>query len=690
MIVLRIALRNLRLHWVRSLIVGGLICLGTVLVIVTNSVLDAVEAGMQRSIVDSVAGHLQVYSKDARDDLALFGSPGVAQEDIGKIPSFKEARDKLLENDNVEAVIPMGGNTSIAFAGNAFDIKLRALREAVKVKDSERIAGLKEHLQRMVKVLNEDLPNLRKIASDDAIPPEYAAAAKRAETDAFWADFDKDPLATLEILENKIAPLGTRTGIVFLRYIGTDPQAFAKTFELFEIVDGEMIPEGQRGFLFNKRVYERRVKNRVAYQLDNIKRARDEEGRLIASDEELQTWVERNAKQYRSIVYDLEPGDIPHVTKVLQEELGKPEEQDVTKLLPDFFTMDDDNFDRRHKLFYDEIAPRIILYKYKVGDDLTLTSYTRAGYPRSVNVKIWGTFRFRSLERSTLAGANHLVDMITFRELYGFPTEAQKEEMKEIDKAAGVREVARENAEDALFGEGATLVEEQTGDGFDEFAEADLKGRRAEAIAQQRKPYSQRELEEGMALNMAVFLKDPDKLEETKTELAGLEAGGTELQAVSWHEASGIVGQFTATIRIVMFVLILAIFLAAMAIIVVSMVMATLARVREIGTMRAIGAQRRFVMNLFIAEPVLLSFMAGTIGAIIGGSIVLALNSAGIPAFHDILFFLFGGPSLHPELTVKHLWDAFSLVMFVATIATLLPAILAARVRPVVAMEAKE
>ena len=80
-------------------------------------------------------------------------------------------------------------------------------------------------------------------------PDERGGAGEGARSDAFWEDFDKDPLGSLEFLENRIAPQAADGDLLFLRYVGTDLDAFQKTFDRMEIVDGTPVPEGQRGFL---------------------------------------------------------------------------------------------------------------------------------------------------------------------------------------------------------------------------------------------------------------------------------------------------------------------------------------------------------------------------------------------------------------------------------------------------------
>ena len=135
----RIAFRNIWLHRLRTLIVGGILCFGTTLLIVGNAVLDAVETGMSRSIVRSLAGHLQVYSADAQDEIAIFGRPGGVEEDIGQLTNFAEVRKVLETIPNVASVIPMGTGNAIVFGGNALDRQLEVLREAVRQKDPKQI-----------------------------------------------------------------------------------------------------------------------------------------------------------------------------------------------------------------------------------------------------------------------------------------------------------------------------------------------------------------------------------------------------------------------------------------------------------------------------------------------------------------------------------------------------------------------
>jgi ABC-type lipoprotein release transport system permease subunit len=86
----------------------------------------------------------------------------------------------------------------------------------------------------------------------------------------------------------------------------------------------------------------------------------------------------------------------------------------------------------------------------------------------------------------------------------------------------------------------------------------------------------------------------------------------------------------------------------------------------------------------------LLGLIAGTVGALLGAAMVRKLGQVGIPAFQDILVFLFSGPRLYPTVGVNHLITAGVVIVVVSLIATFYPAFLATRIQPHVAMQARE
>jgi ABC-type lipoprotein release transport system permease subunit len=101
-------------------------------------------------------------------------------------------------------------------------------------------------------------------------------------------------------------------------------------------------------------------------------------------------------------------------------------------------------------------------------------------------------------------------------------------------------------------------------------------------------------------------------------------------------------------IRYVLYISVLIIFAVALVVINNALVMTTLERIAEIGTLRAVGAQRRFLLGMLVVEALAVGGLFGGIGSALGAGIVAILRMVGIPAFNDIFYFFFSGPRLHP------------------------------------------
>lgn len=698
-VVSQIALRNLFASRLKTLIVGGIIFFGALLVVVGSAVVDSIDRAMTRSVVGSVSGHLQVYSRESKDELEVMGGMALEGPDIEALDDFAKVERALATVPNVKAVIPMGISGAIVTAGNTIDVALEKLRASVRLRQagqpSPAFEAEREHVRQMIKVLSDDLKNVRRVQDEAALPAEDAAAVTRAASDEFWTEFDRAPLDGLEFLENRVAPLATDADMLFLRYVGTDPDAFRRSFDRLRIIDGKMIPRGERGFLFSKFVYEDQVKLKTARRMDKIKTALEQGGKTIATDAELKRFVEENKKQVREIELQLYGAALGSVRGKLQKELGS-KETNVRALLAAFFATDDANFQRRYKFFYDQIAPHLQLYRVRVGDTLTIKAFTRSGYVQSVNLKVWGTFAFEGLETSQLAGALNLMDLVSFRDLYGFLTDERAAEIRALRESVGARDVSRERAEEELFGAAAAeepkAVTADATAGAAALAELDqgFAGRLRRQDLSSR-VYDPKELEKGVILNAAVILHDPSRLAESarQIEAAGAKAG-LPLTAVSWQKASGLIGQMVLLLRGVLYTAVAIIFAVALVIISNALVMATLERVQEIGTLRAVGAQRRFVVAMLVVEALAIGLVFGALGAVVGIGVVLAIGKGGIPAPNDIFAFFFSGPRLYPTLGTFNVIVSLVIVFVVSALASFYPGWLAMRVSPRQAMQTED
>jgi ABC-type lipoprotein release transport system permease subunit len=697
-VIVQIALRNLFASRLKTLIVGGIILFGSLLVVVGTALVDSVDASMSRSVIGSVAGHIQVYSAKSKDELTVMGGMAMESPDLTPIDDFAGLHRTLLGVPNVKAVVPMGLSAAQVIAGNTVDVVLERLRALARRKlAGEDVQAAyqseKDHVRQIITVLSAEMDNIRKIQSEKAIAQDDLAAVAKAVSPELWAGFDRDPYPALEFLENRIAPLASDADMLFLRYLGTDTDAFAKSFDRMRIVDGQAIPRGERGFLFSKWVYEQQVKLKTALRLDKINDGINKRSQTIARSEELQRWIKQNTTEVKEIMLQLDGQKTASFRRLLQGELGS-QQSDVAKLLAEFFRVDDANFARRYRFFYDQLAPMLELYRVRIGDMLTIKSFTKSGYVQSVKLRVYGTFAFQGLEDSHIAGELNLMDMVSFRELYGFLTPERAREVQEIKAGAGMKEVSREQAEAELFGKpdlgGATSGGSARPVDEAEAALRSLAGRQQRA-ARASQSYDPAQLEQGDVLNAAVIVKDPRRISQTikDIEAAGAQAG-IPLRAITWQKASGLVGQFVTMIRSVLYISVLIIFAVALVIINNALVMATLERMPEIGTLRAVGAQRRFLLGMLLVEALAVGVLFGSLGALLGAGIVGVIHAVGIPAANEILYFLFSGPRLHPSLSPANVIISLAIVLVVSAISSIYPGLLAMRVSPRQAMQSDD
>ncbi len=702
--LIMIALRNLRASPI-NLIIGALILGGTFTFVVLGSLLNSINASMAQSVIGSLAGDAQIYSAASKDELALYGSMGT-DPDLKNVDQFPKIKAELEKLENVKRVVPMGASMAIVTSGNIVDLTLEKLRNLYKARAGEptdpalaalskdeinaRITNEAAHVRQIIKVLQGDAEKaLKDLIDEKSIDPEVVNALQRVSTDDFWASFEQDPFSSLEFLENKVSPQVSDAQMLPLRYVGTDLDAFQESFDRMQIIKGTPVPKGHRGFLLANFFYEDQMKLKNARRFDKIKEYLGA-GRTIAKDDELTRFVKENRSQTRDIVLQLDGAATVKVTEKLQKLLGS-QESDVSVLLGTFFDTDDSNFNERYDFFYKEIAPMLELYRVRIGDTMTIRAFSKSGYVHAVNVKVYGTFGFTGLENSPLAGTTNLIDMMSFRDLFGYLTADRLAELKQIQRDTGAKVVTRENAEADLFGGDAPVVTEAVAGAIDTDAQfsGETKKLRKEDLL--NRVYSKSEIDDGVVLNAAVMLKDPDRTNETIDRINALSSEkNLGIKAIGWAAASGFLGKMIGVFGVLLLIGVGFIVVIAIIIIFGAMVMATIQRTQMIGTMRAIGAQRGFVQAMVLLESVMLGLVFGGAGILLSVLFMTWLSVFGIAAPNDVAYFFFSGPRLHPHYSVSNLVIAFAIVQTVTLISTLLPAVMASRISPLRAMQADE
>lgn len=673
------ALRSVENHRAKTAIVGSIMFFGAFLWTMGSSLLGSLDRAMSRTIVDSVSGHLQIYEKDTRDSLQLFGGATFGAPDIGDIPSFQALESALADVPNVAALVPMGTTVGLLANDSDLDRALGDLRRASYGEDASDIAAAAERVRYLIGNLKAE--TLRR--SGEGSLPEPVLAGLRsldyALSASFWTEFAADRLGALEFLDTRIAPLGAEGTLIYMRLLGTDLSQFRNVFSQFELVEGEFVPPGERGLLLSTG-FLREIKNRVARELDRMQKDING-GETFAASSSLRDKRDRNIRQYRRALTAFDPGELAAIERVLRSELPDIS-GGLDELLQAFLDVDDSTFGRRYDLFYREIAPRMRLFPIVVGETATMRGFTRSGYMRGVNVNLYGTFRFRGMEESDLAGVYNLIDMSTFRDLYGAPNPDQQAELAALQADLGLTQITRDDAEAALFGGDIQVEEVESGN-------VDL----GQLLAERDAIDSDRagDARQGLALHAAVVLQDPNLTPETQAAVqAALDAAELNLRVVDWQTAAGWIGQMTIAMRMVLVFSMAIIFLVALVVMNNTVLISTMERVNEIGTLRAIGAQRSFVLWMFLIETAVIAGIGALLGAAVGAGLLVWLGQTGIPAFAHEMNFMFGGPRLYPNLSFGGVVVSLAVTVTIALVATFFPARHAARIQPVEAMHARE
>ncbi len=164
-------------------------------------------------------------------------------------------------------------------------------------------------------------------------------------------------------------------------------------------------------------------------------------------------------------------------------------------------------------------------------------------------------------------------------------------------------------------------------------------------------------------------------------------AEGIKAVAGDWQKASGPYGQSVDVVRVVFTVAIVILAIVAVIIIMNTFVISVIERTGEIGTMRAIGAGRKFVRRMFVAEAGILSLAFSTLGALLGWAAAAILGAMRIAAGNDFFEILFGGKFLSPVVTPVSFIAAIFGMVLVGYLANLYPVSVALKIQPVRAMQ---
>ena len=162
---------------------------------------------------------------------------------------------------------------------------------------------------------------------------------------------------------------------------------------------------------------------------------------------------------------------------------------------------------------------------------------------------------------------------------------------------------------------------------------------------------------------------------------------GISAQAGNWEMAAGPFATTADVVRTVFNIAILIIGIVAVIIIMNTMVISVMERTSEIGTMRALGAQRGFVWRMFMVETLVITSLFGLIGVATGLGIIGILHLIGVPATNTFLTILFAGPELKPVASAISVFGSLLIVSVVGVLAHLYPVSVALKIQPIRAIQ---
>jgi putative ABC transport system permease protein len=313
----------------------------------------------------------------------------------------------------------------------------------------------------------------------------------------------------------------------------------------------------------------------------------------------------------------------------------------------------------------------------QVGDTILLTAQTEVYGMKIRGIEIVGIFNFRNaslplefISFVDLENARVLNGMTGITDLQAFLTETELNSLGAVD-------------EDALFGGGGLfdqplIADQGAGGGSRDFDSilGDTSGRaQLSAVDSNAWHYVLLKLDNEGATPRVV--RDLNRT---------FQEAGWDLQAFEWLDGGGALAQFTYVLKTVFNILIIVVAVVAVIIIMNTLVISVTERIPEIGTMRAIGAQKRFVRRMILLETLMIAVVFGAIGIGLGAAVTGILGATGLESDNVMLQVFMGGPVLNPTVSLGSVISSLVAVIVAGLLASLYPAAVALRIQPVTAM----
>lgn len=309
----------------------------------------------------------------------------------------------------------------------------------------------------------------------------------------------------------------------------------------------------------------------------------------------------------------------------------------------------------------------------KVGDTIQLNNFGESGF-KIREVPVVGIFKFKAGNERTFAFMEpNFVDVNTLRALKGKAVVTPDDlKLKEsVQKALDA-------SSDDFFDE-PSVVKAPAAEKASDLVGKSLGPRLTDRATTDRGAWNYILIHLKPGVDETAFIKDLNaKLADAKLEV----------KAQNWfdsgHPDSGVFWAISTVFNVVVWL----IAIVSIIIIMNTLVASVMERTPEIGTMRALGAQKGFVMTLFITETLTITAIFGAIGLVLGFIILGLISITGIAAPNDFMKLIFGGDLLRPTLAIGPVLSALFTIIFIALVSWILPVRLALKVSPLKAINA--
>lgn len=336
-------------------------------------------------------------------------------------------------------------------------------------------------------------------------------------------------------------------------------------------------------------------------------------------------------------------------------------------------------------------------FTINVGDQIRLISGLQGGLPRIRVVPLVAIYENSGISEGVGADLVSYIDAQTLRAISGLnlgtdsTIELDPEQTALLDMESDSADslFSGEEFGDSLFGD--EVIGDSQSDDLDFGSIDSILGSSSRASEASNDPGAAERAEATRSATWNYILLRLSSARDTERVVAELNAWFDEeaipAQAGNWEVAAGPFATTADVIRTVFNIAIIVIGIVAVIIMMNTMVISVMERTSEIGTMRALGAQKGYVWKMFMVETLTITTVFGIAGVGIALLIIGILHAVGIPATNTFLTVLFAGPELKPVASAASVVASLLLVSAIGLLAHVYPVLVAMKIPPIRAIQ---